>query len=1442
MLFIPSVQNKLQHKLSDKLSDQLESTVEIGHIGYRLFRTLRVSDFLIRDIYEDTLIYVRSADARISLQLTSVIGKSYVLDRVTGKGALVRFVALPGETPNYAQLFKKAQRDTTKKFWPYIGMRQISLSESRFQLKLGNRKTGNTVNFRDLDLSNISTEVYNLEIFKKQTRMRIRNLSFLDRSGWPVERLNLNLEITPEQIGFDRINIIMPGSNIHANYFRMQYSRPSDMKDFINKVKLDLDLRQSAIGYRDLDWFFPRPETLRNHIFLSGKVSGVLSDLKIDHLKIQSGFESEFSGDIEAIGLPDLLNTYLFVEVHSLKSSIRDLQMFYTPGTHKQLKLPSPFQAFGNLHYQGNFTGFLSDFVSYGQLQTDIGDFSGDISFRTDSSKQVAFNGQLNTYHLDIGEILGKKELAGKMTMNMQVDGKTFPGNRFRTNLKGIIDSVELNRYIFHQVDIDGLFTEKAYDGAIKIQDPNLRLDFAGLVDFTQSLPEFDFSLNVPHANLFPLHLEPSDSNAFFSCLVLANFKGVSLDTLNGRINLLDAHLKKNGKELELYDIAVKAVADSLGKSLKLSSTYAEGKIAGNYDLNTLGQSLKSMLAQYFPGNLEANQPGFGDLNSFDFELKLHRPGPFNFFIPQFSFKDYLNLEGTYSPGQNRSWFTLKTPSISYGNLETDSLLITSHTLADALELSLSCEYAGTNNLLRMNDLQTNLRCAGDSIDAEMIWTSSDSVMAQNRIHWITYVQDHHNKPFSSFRIINDAGILSINNRPWNLSSAELEIAPQFASIQHLSLNHKDWSVFVDGMLSSNQGDSLKADFRNMVLESLLPHNSDKLNIAGILDGTVRFTGGKSKPLIFAGTTISDLKINNQKLGDTRITSRWDTARNAVVFKMIAQHGDTVPMQAEGNYFPRPGRIDARLEMQNLNLGLFTPYTTVVFPELYGELSGSLQASGKLKDPRISGHLDFNNTSFRVNYINTLYSLSAEVPVEDNLINLNGITVRDRFGNTGTSRGNISLRDLGNPSIDLTVDVSGIEALNITEQDNDIFYGTAFGSGIVSINGPFRDIDLNIAATTVKKTEVYLPLGKSKNTTSVDFVEFVSKDNANNQAVDKLPEIKSKGINMNLDIKVTPEAELFLIFDPSTGEVLRSRGHGDLQLVIKKNTGFTMYGEYTEDEGEYLFSLQNIINKKFRLENGGKITFNGNPLDAELNIRAVYPVKTSLYQLLYDDNYQRRIPVECQILLTGKLQEPSIAFDIVLPTADEDTRSKVRNAITSQEELSKQFLSLLIINSFYPDPSYGTPGLLNTAGTIGATTTEVLSNQLSNWLSQISKDFDIGFSYHPGDEVTSEQVEVALSTQLLNDRVSINGNVDFRGQQPNTTSTNNIVGDFQVEVKLTDNGKLRVKAFTRANDKFIYETAPYTNGIGIFYREEFDSWDALMTRYWDKIVTGRKKD
>jgi len=292
-----------------------------------------------------------------------------------------------------------------------------------------------------------------------------------------------------------------------------------------------------------------------------------------------------------------------------------------------------------------------------------------------------------------------------------------------------------------------------------------------------------------------------------------------------------------------------------------------------------------------------------------------------------------------------------------------------------------------------------------------------------------------------------------------------------------------------------------------------------------------------------------------------------------------------------------------------------------------------------------------------------------------------------------------------------------------------------------------------------------------------------------------------------------------------------------------------MFGDFQIEEGDYLFTLQNIINKKFTVRKGGTITWNGDPEDADINLQAVYNLRTSLRNLFNDESYNKRIPVECQVNLSNKLMNPDIQFDILLPTSDEETRTYLRNTLNTQEKLSKQFLSLLVINSFLPDPymvsstdQIRSPGY---APAVGVTTSELLSNQLSHWLSQISNDFDIGFSYMPGDDITTNQVEVALSTQLLNDRVTINTNLDVGGQNVTTTqdseNTTNIVGDFSVDIKLNQSGKLRMKAFNRANDNRLYELAPYTQGIGFFYREEFNSFEELMQRYWSGLFSDENR-
>ncbi|PKP17300.1 MAG: hypothetical protein CVU05_15795 [Bacteroidetes bacterium HGW-Bacteroidetes-21] len=327
---------------------------------------------------------------------------------------------------------------------------------------------------------------------------------------------------------------------------------------------------------------------------------------------------------------------------------------------------------------------------------------------------------------------------------------------------------------------------------------------------------------------------------------------------------------------------------------------------------------------------------------------------------------------------------------------------------------------------------------------------------------------------------------------------------------------------------------------------------------------------------------------------------------------------------------------------------------------------------------------------------------------------------------------------------------------------------------------------------------------------------------------------------MDFNLNVTPDAEVQIIFDSKAGDIIRGQGNGNLHLEINTLGDFNLFGEYVIEQGDYLFTLQNIINKKFEVEKGGTIRWNGDPYEAILDMKAIYRLKTSLYDITLDSTYKSRVPVECVLSMKNSLMHPDMAFSINLPTADSKAQGIISNL--PPDEINKQIISLLVMNRFVtPESMKGgiqAAESRSSSNAFGVNSSELLSNQLSHWLSQISKDFDVGVNYRPGDELSTDELEVALSTQILNDRVSINGNVGVGGQQHNASGQ--FMGDFEVEVKVNRSGKLRVKGFTKSNDNLIYDTSPYRQGLGLFYREDFDSFSGLMKRYWEAIFKRKK--
>ena len=421
--------------------------------------------------------------------------------------------------------------------------------------------------------------------------------------------------------------------------------------------------------------------------------------------------------------------------------------------------------------------------------------------------------------------------------------------------------------------------------------------------------------------------------------------------------------------------------------------------------------------------------------------------------------------------------------------------------------------------------------------------------------------------------------------------------------------------------------------------------------------------------------------------------------------------------------------------------------------------------------------------------------------------------------------------------------------LNTSEADNPIYYGLAFASGdYIKISGYFESdmyIDAKIwsdqafIGNKYYKSKLVIPLANPSELGANSFITFVSHDSTHLKKGNY--KVNLSGVQLNLNLDVTNDLETMLLFDQKVGDVIKAKGTGALRMEVNTLGNFKMFGNYTFDNGDYLFTLQNVINKRFEIEKGSLIKWNGDPYDAEINLNAIYKLRTTLSPLFPGDSsgtYKRRYPIDCKMVLSNKLMAPDISFEVDLPSVNDGTRTDVRNMVNNELEINRQVFSLMVLGGFLTPQSQAGYGATynNIGGAAGLNaSTELLSNQLSNLIGKLNSGMDVGVRYSPGslggDKITNQELQVALSTQFLNNRLTVDGNVGTIASN-SVQNANTIVGDVNIEYKLTPDGKLKMKAFNKTNDNaIVYQTAPYTQGVGIFYREEFASLDELWKKY-----------
>ena len=1448
LLFLQNrqVQTKVSKLVAEKLSEELQATISISSVNYSFFKRIQVRDVYIEDLHGDTLLYVELAKLRVKNLRPE--NKGIEIRKAAVENVWMNLVIDSSNVVNikyFTDKLKKPHVPPERKGKIHFG--EITMTNGRFSLSRMNAPPGRSdIDINDFHLSGLEINLEDLIFYKDTTSMNILSLSAVEKSGFNINQLAAFFSIGKTHMHFTDLEVLTAESDLQVPRLTFDFEQWSRFKHFSREVDLNFESRQSLLLMDDLSKFAAGTKRVIDRVRVDGNVHGKLNNLRGDSLFVTFDQNSTLAFDFVMIGLPDFRNTFLDFNFRELNSSVTAFHELLIKRNDPEDLLLYPWINLGDLDFKGRFTGYPDNFVAAGFMLTDVGKMLMDLSFKPDSLG-IQFEGHLSTGGFMLGEFLDQQALLSQLDMDVMVDGNLYQGN-IRADLNGTIDTLIFSQYAYSNITLDGALSNKTFDGGFSISDPNIRMDFEGKMDFSEEVPAYNFTADVARARPHFLNLGIEDPNSFASFLVEIDMTGRNLDELNGEVRLVNSLFERKGEQVQLYDMNLTA-RNTIDTSLILiESELFDATIGGDFTLSSLPESFRSMADEYV--NIVPGMDLAPDtVNHFTYHIDLKRINPIlDFFYPTLQIGEESQIQGHYDPSEKlfntkASLSNLVVGPGKWANVEMASEIADDefHFLFHSDSLIYGKNYALENQNFELHTF-------GDTAHLDVFWENQDlprysGAISLKGAFQPDYLDDR------GFQVDVEPSSIVINNEDWEIHRASVLFRKHFTQVDSLSVKSQERYLVADGTLSSDGDQDFNLDFRNLNLNELSSVAGINANLEGSISGFLTYRKMDGSPYIFSDLSVDTLRFNRQEMGPTKLNAAWDDSQKNINMVMLSNLSGHRTIEVDGDFTPEGRLLDFDIHLNEFELQTLDSYAGNLVSELGGTGNVSLTLDGTLNQPKLNGTIDFNKGSATISYLNTTYQFDDPIRVYNNNFYLENFMASDLFGNTAEINGTVSNTYFRNFYTSIHIEANRLMCMNTSSLDNEVFYGSIFATGDVGISGEPGAIRLSIKATTERNTAIYLPLYNAREVQKSDFISFIRLDDAE---VEELPAVKKLGgLEMELDVEVTEDAVVQMIFDPKVGDIIETSGRGNLRMMMDQSQGFRMFGDVELLKGEYLFTLQNVINKRFEIEPGGRISFSGAPTNASIDLAAIYSTRAAPYNLYPGDpsdpeaeKLKKRIPVECHLNLLGELQSPTIVTGIQMPTAEPRTRDFLVSATSTDEELMKQFLSLLVINNFYSVSGFGIQNMGAVNSSIaGVTASELLSNQLSNWLSQISDDFDIGFNYRPGDQVTSQELEVALSTQLLNDRVIISGNVDVGGQEtnPSSVSANNpyIMGDFEVEYKITNN--ISVLAFNRARDELIFETAPYKQGVGVSYREDFNDLKQLMARYREGLTNRKKK-
>ncbi len=1447
----PEVQTMVSKSVAAYLTRQMDMEVHIGEVNLSFYGTFLIDDFEILDGHNHKMITVDRLEIRldgvdrrdkiVDLNSVKLTGVDFALRKYSGDDlANLGYFLQNFKSKRSADTIQKQQKSVT---W-IIACKSLEFRNMHFVNENQERKKeGLGIDFNDIELFDMDLLMSNLKVEGDTISARINSLAFIEKSGFEIKDFSGMARFCPTGLSVDNLLAHTNNSTLDLD-FKFSYDDLTAFNDFVNKVHADASFRETNLEMSDIGYFAPVMFSMTDLIKFSGDFSGYVSNFRGRDFDLLFGKNTHFTGSLRMNGLPDITETFIHADFRELTTSPSDINNFALPSGAGPIHLPEILHKMGVISIKGKFTGFYNDFVSNAEFVTELGALKTDIILKAaedGDARKLIYSGKLLGRELDIGKLFSLESTLGKTNFSVDVDGAGIDIQNLEIEMVGAVRSLDFNGYDYRNIQVDGQLVRKVFNGILGVNDKNLNLDFLGLIDFNETMPIFNFTSRIRNADLFNLKITHKDTVSIFSTDMKIDFAGVDIDNLAGSIILSNTSYLK-GEQMHTMDtLSVKIFEDSVFvKHINLESDFIDAYFGGDFSIKQLGASINQFIRNYsgaLAGNYPANRNKFYD-QDITFQINLKSPQQLtSLFVPNLDIAPGTHFEGEFCTDKDRFLLNGSSSLIDFSNIKIRDWKLAVSSDQGSFKLNtfghkVFFSEPNQNDTLGIgiDSLSIHATISSDTIRYHILWNDMSNRQS-NTGDFAGFVA------FKSLDAISlkftDVSMV-VDSSEWVVHPDNLMVADTAGIFFRDLMFYNDSSQFsVNGGISENSADTLKLIFDDLNishLDQLII--SQKVDLNGVLNGKALFVNLYEIPNFLVNVELKDLQFNGQDFGLLRINTTWDEEQGFLDVDLdILNEGNigiSETLNIDGRYFPTSElqNFDLNVQLNNLNTHILNPFISE-FVDIDKEslASGNLEVTGSYTKPVIKGKVNLMRTQFLIKYLNVLYSAGGNLEFGENFISINQLMLYDTRRSSASCTGNIYHDYFRNFNLDIVINQENISALNTTSRDNELFYGTAIVSGQVDIDGPLDDINMNISARTEDGTRIMIPISSSVSVSENDFIIFINNtDTTQKEKEEESYKVDMKGLTINFDFQVTSAADIQIFLPYDMGNI-KGNGDGEIRMGINPRGDFTINGDYNIEEGEFFFTLEKLFKRRFKIKSGSKISWTGSPYDATVDITAMYPVKTTLtgMQLQTDSTslYNTRVNVECIVTLKNDLFNPDMKFTIDFANVAEDVKQIIYASLdtTDQSVMSRQMVSLLVLGNF--SYSSGTPN-------IGVTGFKLLSNQLSDWLSKISKDFDIGVNYKPGTKLTEDELEVALRTQLFNDRLLIDGNFGVRGTNK-VENTGNVVGDINVEYKITEDGHFRIKAFNRSNDiSFLEDNAPYTQGVGVFYRREFEKFGDLF--------------